>query len=64
MVEIDLVLAAYNSGENAVINHGFRIPPYPETRHYVPAVLARYQALKEPPGPLLFEYLPGTRLEK
>ena len=61
---IDLVLAAYNSGENAVINHGFRMPPYPEPRHYVPAVLARYQALKEPPGPLLFEYLPGTRLEK
>jgi len=37
-----LALAAYNAGENAVIRHGRRIPPYAETRRYVPAVLADY----------------------
>ena len=37
-----LALAAYNAGENAVIRHGRRIPPYTETRRYVPAVLADY----------------------
>ena len=29
---IDLVLAGYNAGENAVINSGFKVPPYRETR--------------------------------
>lgn len=38
-----LALAAYNAGEAAVMRHGMRIPPYPETRRYVPAVLAEYQ---------------------
>ena len=32
---IDLVLAGYNAGENAVINSGYRVPPYRETRRYV-----------------------------
>ena len=32
---IDLVLAGYNAGENAVINSGYRVPPYRETRSYV-----------------------------
>ena len=37
-----MVLAAYNSGEGAVeANAG--IPPYPETRDYVPKVLAAWQ---------------------
>lgn len=39
---LDLVLAAYNAGENAVKKHARQIPPYPETRHYVKAVMARY----------------------
>lgn len=39
---LDLVLAAYNAGENAVLGHGRAIPPYAETRAYVPAVLTKY----------------------
>jgi soluble lytic murein transglycosylase-like protein len=38
--DIELVLAAYNAGEQAVIRAGRRIPDYPETLAYVPRVLA------------------------
>jgi soluble lytic murein transglycosylase-like protein len=39
---LDLVVAAYNAGENAVIRHNNSIPPYPETQNYVKTVLALY----------------------
>ena len=66
---IELVLAAYNAGENAVLRYGQRIPPYRETQQYVPAVLARYREWREEPllpvvvpTPIRIEYLPGTGL--
>lgn len=40
---LELAVAAYNAGENAVIRHGRKIPPYAETVHYVPKVLAFYK---------------------
>jgi soluble lytic murein transglycosylase-like protein len=40
--KIDLALAAYNAGENAVMRNNNTIPPYPETQNYVKQVLALY----------------------
>lgn len=40
---LQLALAAYNAGEQAVLRHGKRIPPYRETMQYVPRVLALYK---------------------
>ncbi len=41
----ELALAAYNAGEGAVLKHGRRIPPYPETQQYVERVLNIYRSL-------------------
>lgn len=40
--DLSLTLAAYNAGEEAVAQYGNRIPPYRETRSYVPRVLDYY----------------------
>jgi soluble lytic murein transglycosylase-like protein len=40
---MDLAIAAYNAGENAVIRAGHKVPNYAETRHYVPKVLGFYK---------------------
>jgi soluble lytic murein transglycosylase-like protein len=43
--DVSLALAAYNAGENAVLKYGRQIPPYQETKAYVPKVLALYEKL-------------------
>ncbi len=41
--DVELALAGYNAGEQAVIRAGYRIPNYSETQKYVPKVLAHYK---------------------
>ena len=41
--DLPLALAAYNAGEGAVVNAGYRIPQNAETLRYVPSVLALYR---------------------
>ncbi len=43
---LQLVLAAYNAGEDAVMKFGRRIPPYRETAAYVPKVLGYYRKFR------------------
>ena len=43
---LQLVLAAYNAGEEAVMKHGRRIPPYRETAAHVPKVLDYYRKFR------------------
>lgn len=43
--DVELALAGYNAGENAVIRYGNRIPPYRETQDYVRKISAHYERL-------------------
>lgn len=36
---LELAIAAYNAGPNAVVQYGYQIPPYTETQNYVKKVL-------------------------
>ena len=57
--DVELVLAAYNAGEEAVARHR-GIPPYPETRSYVKRITSVYRKARHPyearvtaPSPML-----------
>lgn len=43
--DVELALAGYNAGENAVARYGNRVPPYRETQDYVRRISAHYQRL-------------------
>jgi hypothetical protein len=50
--DVELALAAYNSGTSAVVRAGYRVPEYDETLAFVPRVMgyyAAYRTLAEPP---------------
>ncbi|MDD5265878.1 MAG: lytic transglycosylase domain-containing protein [Methylococcales bacterium] len=47
--DLKLAIAAYNAGENAVIQNNNAIPPYTETRHYVKEVLSLRNGLQPVP---------------
>ena len=44
--DFSLAVAAYNAGEDAVIKHGNKIPPYRETVNYVGKVMGIYKKLR------------------
>lgn len=45
--DLKLAIAAYNAGEGAVMQHGFKVPPFRETMDYVPKVLSYYHRYKK-----------------
>jgi soluble lytic murein transglycosylase-like protein len=47
---LELTIAGYNAGENAVLRYG-GIPPYDETRAYVTKVLIQYQIYRNQTWP-------------
>ena len=46
--DLNLALAGYNAGENAVMRYGNQIPPYRETQEYVRRISTRYNMISDP----------------
>ena len=46
--DLELALAAYNAGENAVVKYN-GVPPYPETKSYIRQVMRAYGRDSHPP---------------
>jgi len=46
--DLNLALAGYNAGENAVLKYGSQIPPYRETQEYVRRISSRYTMISNP----------------
>lgn len=46
--ELELVIAGYNAGPQAVINAGYQIPPYKETQNHVKKVMSYLTILDKP----------------
>jgi soluble lytic murein transglycosylase-like protein len=46
--DVNLALAGYNAGENAVMKYGNQIPPYRETLEYVRRISSRYNMISDP----------------
>jgi len=40
--DVELALAGYNAGENAVVHSGYQVPRYRETQNYVRTISAKY----------------------
>jgi soluble lytic murein transglycosylase-like protein len=47
--DTELVLAAYNAGEQAVVKAGLKVPQYPETQAYVRRIMAHLRSTSEAP---------------
>jgi soluble lytic murein transglycosylase-like protein len=45
--DVNLALAGYNAGEQAVVRYGYRVPPYRETINYVRRIGGAYQQFKK-----------------
>jgi hypothetical protein len=44
--DVNLALAGYNAGENAVVNSGYQVPRYRETQNYVKIISSKYSRTK------------------